>query len=355
MRLSDTAYTYKESETEIPKDQVTEERYDAWDTFLKMHVIGGIHLDLKNQNLNIISPKLWANFHTLITLDLSLNPLLKHIPEEVGNLKNLEELRLHRCELSATPRSIINLKKLRVLDMSGNKLTEFFDDGAYFRNDVNLHSLQTLNLSSNLLMDIPQCLKYIPTLRTLNLSQNRIQMLNEICRNSFSNLDTLDLSNNKIHDIPIAFVYFLSSLSSLNITNNDIVKLPSLLGLHRNLREIQIEGNPLKSIRRSIIEKGSATILAYLKDKFVPDQDDIVEEWAMQWQQKDEDYIKKDYSYDKTKYQAVAGEASKEAATQPKAAQSVGRMMSLKEFTRAISKAQNQNAIFDDPDPEIAQ
>jgi hypothetical protein len=41
-----------------------------------------------------------------------------------------------------------------------------------------------------------------------------------------------------------------------------------------------VEGNPLKSIRRTIIDKGSQGILKYLMDRYVEENDNVVEPWA---------------------------------------------------------------------------
>lgn len=63
--------------------------YDAWDNFLREFVVNST-LDLRNKDLNSISPKLWLNYPGLISVDLSSNPLLATIPEEFGNLANLK-------------------------------------------------------------------------------------------------------------------------------------------------------------------------------------------------------------------------------------------------------------------------
>lgn len=42
--------------------------------------------------------------------------------------------------------------------------------------------------------------------------------------------------------------------------------------------------------------------MKYLKEKFIPGQDEIVEEWALTAQKSEDDYFKKDYSYNKEKY-----------------------------------------------------
>lgn len=41
-----------------------------------------------------------------------------------------------------------------------------------------------------------------------------------------------------------------------------------------------IDGNPLKQVRRQIVEKGTQEILRYLRDKFIEGKDDQVEQWA---------------------------------------------------------------------------
>ena len=56
--------------------------------------------------------------------------------------------------------------------------------------------------------------------------------------------------------------------------------MPNLIGRHNKLKNIQVDGNPLKSTRRPVIAKGSQGILAYLHDRFVESTDLIVEEWA---------------------------------------------------------------------------
>lgn len=64
--------------------------------------------------------------------------------------------------------------------------------------------------------------------------------------------------------------------------NNDCQKLPNMLGLHKKLKNVSVEGNPLKSIRRPIIAKGAAGILAYLGDRYIEENDGKAEEWAIE-------------------------------------------------------------------------
>ena len=110
---------------------------------------------------------------------------------------------------------------------------------------------------------------------------NKISDLKPFCCAQFQQIDVLDLGSNKIVHMPIAFVHFLCQLTQLTVSNNDMGQLPHLLGLHKNLRNLSVDGNPLKSIRRAIIDKGTDAILKYLKDKFIQGKDDIIEEWAL--------------------------------------------------------------------------
>ena len=68
------------------------------------------------------------------------------------------------------------------------------------------------------------------------------------------------------------------------------------------MKTLQIDGNPLKSIRRAIIEKGTEAVLKYLRDKFVEERDSQVEEWAIEQEKADNEYTAVDYSYNGAQY-----------------------------------------------------
>ena len=110
---------------------------------------------------------------------------------------------------------------------------------------------------------------------------NKVTSVNILCRDRFNSLEVIDLGGNKLTDIPIAFVKFLQNLTQLILINNDIQKLPNILGQHSKIKNISVDGNPLKSIRRPIIAKGSAGILAYLADRYIAENDGAAEEWAI--------------------------------------------------------------------------
>ena len=215
-------------------------------------------------------------------LDLSQNPELRTLPRDFAKMENLKSLRIQQCGLESLPAEILyTFDQLQTLDLDKNKFTSFFDSGVEW-NRINLPSLTYINLNGNSLTKIPEVLQYLPNLKQLLLHMNKIQSVRPLCRKAFAGLETLDIGGNKIDEIPVAFVYYLRSLGQLTLTNNDIQRLPNMIGKHKSIKNIQVDGNPLKTIRRPIIAKGSQGILAYLHDRYVEGQDDQIEPWALE-------------------------------------------------------------------------
>jgi Leucine-rich repeat (LRR) protein len=69
----------------------------------------------------------------------------------------------------------------------------------------------------------------------------------------------LDVSNNKIDNISDN-IYQRVKLNYFNIENNNISKLPTVMGFMK-LSGLKIDGNPLKLIKRTVIDKGTVEIL----------------------------------------------------------------------------------------------
>jgi Leucine-rich repeat (LRR) protein len=179
--------------------------------------------------------------------------------------------------------AMLRLKNCTSMELEKNKLTHFFDQDYKTKGQINyeqenrLELLTYLSLNSNACSEIPQICKHLGRLQQLHMHMNRVSNVRELCRSAFAKLEVLDLSGNRLSEIPVAFVYFLGGLTSCYLANNDLLGLPSWIGFHKTLNTLTIDGNPMKQIRRQVTEKGTATILAYLRDKFVQGKDDQVE------------------------------------------------------------------------------
>jgi len=193
---------------------------------------------------------------------------------------NLRSLRLSECKLSSLPASLLTLTELQSIDLSKNNFTTFFENDGISPVDVQWLSLTYLNLNGNQLTKVPPLCRFMPNLKQLHLHMNKLTGVEELCREGYQALETLDLGQNKIQQLPVALVFYLKNLCQLTLLNNDIQRLPHLLGRHKAIKNLQVDGNPLKTIRRPIIARGSAGVLEYLADKYVEGHDHKIEEWA---------------------------------------------------------------------------
>ena len=251
----------------------------------------GNSLDLRRKELTDISPRLWneAAGHIQV-LDLSQNPALgdSGIPADLSLMVNLRSLRLEQCNIHALPDSLLaSLINLQSLEVSKNYLTQLFSGNV----KPNWPALNYLNLNGNKLVVVPPICKDLPALKQLHLHMNHIGDVRELCRPSFAGLEILDLGGNKVSELPGAFMHFCKSLIQVTLTNNDLNRLPGNIGVHPAIKVLNVDGNPLRSIRRPIIDGGSARLLKYLADKFNPDADGKIEEWALEQEKEDTERI----------------------------------------------------------------
>ena len=270
----------EEEEIELKKAQDAHlpgasSRSDPWEIYIRENLVNN-QLIIQRKDIASISSLLW-DYDDLALLDLNHNNL-KSIPDDIYRLSNLKSLRLSYNKLTSLPESLTHLVYLKELELSNNNLGGFYTEDTALRFD----SLIYLNISNNNISKIPKSLKNLPCLQTLHISHNSLTDIKELCREEFSGIKVLDISNNKIHEIPKALGYFMKDLNFLNLINNEVGKLPHNLGLHKNLKNLQVDGNPLKSIRRAVIDRGTAGLLQYLSDKYSEDVDGTIEEWATQ-------------------------------------------------------------------------
>lgn len=105
------------------------------------------------------------------------------------------------------------------------------------------NTLHSLDLSSNLFTQIPDCLASLTALRALNLSNCMIESLHSLTRNPLPAITALNLRSNRL--ISIAGIERLYPLERLDLRDNkmtDPTELARLTGIP-DLREIWVLGN----------------------------------------------------------------------------------------------------------------
>jgi Leucine-rich repeat (LRR) protein len=114
------------------------------------------------------------------------------------------------------------------------------------------------------------------SLSVINLGHNAIDSISGEALASLSlqtNISELLLSNNKLSELPDV-VFRLQKLKLLDVSNNNLADVPYSLGYIDALQIINLEGNPIRTIRRTLIARSEANLTQDLK-KFLRSRGDV--------------------------------------------------------------------------------
>ncbi|XP_009785918.2 TMV resistance protein N-like isoform X1 [Nicotiana sylvestris] len=170
---------------------------------LEIHMLDNVIRDLDLRGLeNLVTlPSCICKFKSLVKLDVSDCSKLEILPEEIGDLENLEWLDARDTIISQPPPSIIRLNKLKFLSFAKQKSQLGVEDEVYFVFPPvaqGLRSLEILNLSYCNLIDggLPEDIGCLSALKELNLSGNNFEHLPRSIA-EFGALRSLDLTECK--------------------------------------------------------------------------------------------------------------------------------------------------------------
>ncbi|KAK4484889.1 hypothetical protein RD792_007490 [Penstemon davidsonii] len=232
-------------------------------------------LSLSGLGLDVVPSDIWKS-PDVIKVDLSRNSI-KELPCELRSCTSLETLILSKNKIQEWPGAILaSLPKLLCLKLDGNPLSKIPSDGFGAAS-----KLQILDLSgaTGSLPEDPT-FSSLPELQELYLRfADRIFRCPAYFLNA-SNLLVLFFLLDEQKDAPVVFsvgyidlttsIKDLTSLTELDLSDNNISSLPPDLGLlEPSLQVLRLDGNALRSIRRTILERGTKAILKYLKERIV--------------------------------------------------------------------------------------
>ncbi|KAB2605701.1 plant intracellular Ras-group-related LRR protein 6 [Pyrus ussuriensis x Pyrus communis] len=224
---------------------------------------------------------------SLVKFDCSNNQL-RELPSSLGRCSDLSEFKVSNNIIISLPEDLANCSKLMKLDMEGNKLTILSEKlvGSWTK-------LTELNASKNLLGGIPENIGSLSCLIRLDLHQNKISSipvsimgcssLAEIYMgnnalstlpaemSALSHLGTLDLQSNQLKEYPVEACKL--RLSLLNLSNNSLSGLPPELGKMTTLRKLLLTGNPIRTLRSTLVSGSTPTLLKYLRSRLSENED----------------------------------------------------------------------------------
>ena len=207
------------------------------------------------------------------------NNQLTTLPDFLGQLTQLTELRLSSNQLATLPDSLGQLNQLTVLDLTDNQLRTLPDWLGQLRkltllsvtrNQLKalpdsigeLIQLEIFAFGGNNFTELPDWVSKLSKLRDLYFWGHGLEFLPDWV-SGFVHLELLDFANNKISNIPPQ-ISQLTQLRRLNLDENRLTDLsPSLAKLEQVT--LELHGNPLNPELAEANRQGSESIKTYLR------------------------------------------------------------------------------------------
>ena len=201
-------------------------------------------------------------------LDLSSQGLTKTLDEASleASAAEIRHFNLQNNAFEFIPGALSLLTHLTVLDLSKNNITTALSSA------LDLPKLRELRLTANKLTSLTTLTTHLtaPTLQTLDVSNNRLSGSLPILRSFYPALISLIACDNRISEVGVEA---LTGLRSVNLSNNDIERLEPKIGLLAGtLTALNVEGNKFRVPSYHVLQRGTDTALAWLRDK-VPLED----------------------------------------------------------------------------------
>ncbi len=211
-------------------------------------------LDLHNNTLSVLAPGLLSDLQHLLVLNLSRNEITNDWlnPQTFESLVRLVALDLSHNRLIRLEGAVLNpLTSLQILDLSHNRIHSL--NGNTFLSQVNLHSLK---VSHNIIQEVNNdALLGLSVLSSLNFGFNRLERLSESLFDNCSSLVDLYLQGNMFRQVPQA-IRRIKLLKTLDLGDNlltNSLTVASLEGLH-HLYGLRLAGNGLRTLNASMFE-----------------------------------------------------------------------------------------------------
>ncbi|XP_021754857.1 plant intracellular Ras-group-related LRR protein 6-like isoform X2 [Chenopodium quinoa] len=214
-------------------------------------------------------------------IDCSNNQLVE-IPSSIGQCVELAELKASNNSIAGLPENLACCTKLVKVNLEGNKLTELSDPVI-----SSWSKLTELNASKNLLNGIPESIGRLSRVIRLDLHQNKISSIPTSIKGcsslvefyiginllsslpaeigELSQLSILDLQSNQLTEYPVEACKL--HLSVLDLSNNSLSGLPAEIGLMTTLRKLVLIGNPMRTIRSTLVSGPTTALLKYLRSR----------------------------------------------------------------------------------------
>ncbi len=251
---------------------------EALEEIAEAKKVGATKLSIRAPNLDVAR----AACEVTSVTDLRLSGELTELPEELGNLVNLEGLSVESNQLTTLPAAIGKLTKLTDLRAYSNMMTSLPPEIG------TLDKLRKAVLWSNQLTTLPPEIGGWTSIVELELKWNKLTKLpDEIGR--LINLEQLDLEDNELTEMPTTLgnltklyrlvladnefskfpvgVLDLAALRELDLTENKLKELPDEISRLSKLEELKLGKNEINNLGTGIYEVRTLTTIELGENK----------------------------------------------------------------------------------------
>ena len=200
------------------------------------------HLNLSDMQLEMVPAFVYRHADWIVSLDLSMNPLVDLPADFAQQCRSLRRLRLSSLALKHVPSAVCAIQTLNHLDLSSNHIDSLSDIALSL-----LPHLDTLVLLNNRLTALPAYMAQLP-LQSINLSNNALEEFPAVLCDMHTLVD-IDVSYNAISAVPAA-IGQLERLERLVLRGNNVSRLPAELAHLEYLVDLDVGCNALQMLGR---------------------------------------------------------------------------------------------------------
>lgn len=227
---------------DLSQNEVT----NAWvnaDTF--QDLIRLVVLNMNHNRLTRIEASIFHNLYSLQILELAHNQIEVISDNAFASMYNLHTLVLGHNRLTQIDAFTLNgLYVLSLLSVNDNRIDSVHADA--FRN---CSHLQDLHLNGNSLFAVPDSIRHLQFLKTLDLGENHIDSVANASFRGLQQLHGLRLIDNNVGNLTKGTLDDMPALRILNLARNSIQWVePGTFDANQNLHAIRLDSNYLSTI-----------------------------------------------------------------------------------------------------------